>query len=195
MHGKRAVTYIRLQQCTCCNHHDHHRHHKQKHESKRAKHARSCGLKRGCGIHDPQHGVRAIQESRRSCTHINTRTCALTLQSFITHHIIHQWSHNWILDIKIAQKRRKSSPKSNQQRPNGTKHSCSHYCCYWRYCDKHDFMILVTIIAGKLKNVVQAHNKCKQARNVQENTRKYDFAKKRGGVIDKRRIWTEILFE
>ena len=39
MHGKRAVTYIRLQQCTCCNHHDHHRHHKQKRISKRAKHA------------------------------------------------------------------------------------------------------------------------------------------------------------
>ena len=56
-------------------------------------------------------------------------------------------------------------------------------------------MILVTIIAGKLKNIVQTHNKCKQAPNVQDNKRKYDFAKKRGGVFDKRRIWTEILFE
>ena len=36
MHGKRAVTYIRLQQCTCCNHHDHHRHHKQKRISTRS---------------------------------------------------------------------------------------------------------------------------------------------------------------
>ena len=118
MHDKRAVTYIRLRQCTCCNHHDHHRHHKQKHESKCAKHARACGLKRGCGIHDPQHGVRAIQESRRSYTHINTRTCALTLQSFVTHHIIHPWIRNWTLDIRIAQKPRKSAPKSNQQRRN-----------------------------------------------------------------------------
>ena len=56
-------------------------------------------------------------------------------------------------------------------------------------------MILVTIIAGKLKNIVQTHNKCEQAPNVQDNKRKYDFAKKRGGVFDKRRIWTEILFE
>ena len=42
-------------------------------------------------------------------------------------------------------------------------------------------MILVTIIAGKLKNIVQPHNKCEQALNVQDNKRKYDFAKKRGG--------------
>ena len=40
-------------------------------------------------------------------------------------------------------------------------------------------MILVTIIAGKLKNVVQTHTKCEQAPNVQDNKRKYDFAKKR----------------
>ena len=111
------------------------------------------------------------------------------------HHVIHQWSRNWTLENKIAQKPRKSTPKSNQQRRNGTKHSCSYYCCYWRYCDKHDFMILVTIIAGKLKNVVQTHNKCKQAPNVQDNKRKYDFAKKRGGVFRCCRIWTEILFE
>ena len=42
-------------------------------------------------------------------------------------------------------------------------------------------MIFVTIIARKLKNAVQAHNKCKQARNVQDNKRKYDFATKREG--------------
>ena len=41
---------IRLQQCTCRNHHGHHRHHKQIHSSKRAKHARACSFKRGCGI-------------------------------------------------------------------------------------------------------------------------------------------------
>ena len=100
-----------------------------------------------------------------------------------------------LLKTKLQKSHRKSTPKSNQQRPNGTKHSCSHYCCYWRYCDKHDFMILVTIIASKLKNVVQTHNKCKQAPNVQDNKRKYDFAKKRGGLFYKRRIWTEILCE
>ena len=99
------------------------------------------------------------------------------------HHITHQWSRNWTLENRIAEKPGKCTPKSNQQRRNGTKHSCSHYCCYWRYCDKHDFMILVTIIAGKLKNIVQTHNKCEQAPNVQDNKRKYDFAKKRGGGV------------
>ena len=56
-------------------------------------------------------------------------------------------------------------------------------------------MILVTIIAGKLKNVVQTYNKCEQAPNVQDNKRKYDFAKKRGGMFDERRKLIEILFE
>jgi hypothetical protein len=44
-------------------------------------------------------------------------------------------------------------------------------------------MILVTIIARKLKNIVQTHNKCEQARNVQDNKRKYDFATKGAGGV------------
>jgi hypothetical protein len=84
-----------------------------------------------------------------------------------------------LLKTKLQKGHKKSTPKSNQPRRNGTKHSCS---------PKYYFMIFVTIIARKLKNVVQAHNKCKQARNVQDNKRKYDFATKRGEVISKRRI-------
>ena len=42
-------------------------------------------------------------------------------------------------------------------------------------------MILVTIIAGKLKNIVQTHNKCEQAPNVQDNKRKYIILHKKEG--------------
>jgi hypothetical protein len=84
-----------------------------------------------------------------------------------------------LLKTKLHKSGGKALQNQIQQRRNGTKHSCSH---------KYYFMILVTIIARKLKNVVQTHNKCKQAPNVQDNKRKYDFAKKEGGVISKRRI-------
>ena len=61
MHDKRAVTYIRLQQCTCCNHHDHHRHHKQKRISKRAKHA----VKHEVQVHTQMQLIRSHTRSSK----------------------------------------------------------------------------------------------------------------------------------
>ena len=61
MHDKRAVTYIRLQQCTCCNHHDHHRHHKQKRDSKCAKHA----VKHEVQVHTQMQLIRSHTRSSK----------------------------------------------------------------------------------------------------------------------------------
>jgi hypothetical protein len=40
----------------------------------RANHARACSFKRGCGMHDPNHGVTTIEALRRSHTHQLTHT-------------------------------------------------------------------------------------------------------------------------
>jgi len=42
--------------------------------------------------------VKQTQAYCDALTRIITLACSLTLQSFITHHIVHQWIRNWILD-------------------------------------------------------------------------------------------------